>query len=130
MWMLKIERLVSKMSKMKKLGTGGRKKTYRSAKLTKAIISTGLHRKIALSSDELLEASQVLKGLVRGQRVDISVCSPKVKRVVLHASVKENGALMQKSLETINRAIVIRNTKAHQPTEAVKSIYKKMLEEE
>ena len=37
---------------------------------------------------------------------------------------------MQKSLETINRAIVIRNAKAHQPTEAVMSIYKKMLEEE
>lgn len=117
------------MPKVRKFGVGSRKKTYRSAKLSKATISTGQHRGITLSSDELLEASQVLKGLVRGEHVDISVCSPKVKRVVMRVS-KENGALMQKSLETINRAIVIRNAKAHQPTEAVMSIYKKMLEEE
>lgn len=118
------------MPKMKKYGVGSRQKTYRSVKPNKITISTGQRRGITLSSDELLEASQVLKGLVRGERVDISGCSPRVKKVVMRASAKENGAIMQKSLETINRAIVIRNAKAHQPTEAIKSIYKKMLEEE
>lgn len=128
--MLKTERLVNKMRKMKRFGVGSRQKIYRSAKFSKATTSTGKCLGITLSSGELLEASRVLKGLVRGERVDISACPQNVKRVVLSISAKENKALMQKSLETINREIVIRNAKTHQPTEAVMSIYKKMLEEE
>lgn len=115
---------------MPKMGKGSGKTTYRSAKRTKTAISTGLRRGIPLSSNELLEASQVLKGLIRGERIDISAYSPNVKRVVKRASVKENESMMKKSLERINRAIVIRNAKAHQPTDAVKLIYKKMFEEE
>lgn len=127
--MLKTERLVNKVPKMKKIRMDSRQKTYRSTILYKATISTGKRRRITLSPEELLEASQVLKRLVRGERVDISVCSPKVKRV-LPVSAKGNEALMQKLLERINRTIVIRNAKAHQPTQEVMSIYRKMLEEE
>ena len=130
MWMLKIERLVIEMPKMQKTGRGSRKRTYRSAKCTNTAISTGIRRGATLSSNELLEASQVLTGLVRGERIDISACSPRVKKVVWCAAVKKDESMMQESLERINRAIVIRNARAHQPTEAIKLIYKKMLEEE
>lgn len=84
---------------------------------------------INLTTDELIEVSQILRECVRTGKVTRSSRSQKVNQFVRRATYLNNTRNVQLTLNRVNRIIVTRNERENKPTEAVRRIYKALLEE-
>lgn len=83
-----------------------------------------------MSTDELLDVSQILMECVRSGKVNLTSQSPKVRKYVRSVTTHNNPMLVKRNLGKVNKMIVTMNARENRPTKTVKRIYKEMLEED
>lgn len=83
-----------------------------------------------LSTDELLEISQLLRQSEHGVTINLTSQTPKVRQYVNYITRMKSPKSRQLSLDKVNTLIVKRNARENHPTKAVQSIYRSMLQEE
>lgn len=86
-------------------------------------------QRIKLTTDELLEVSQILRDCVRSGKVTRTSLSPNVNQYVMRATSSNDLRSVQLTLNSVNRTIVARNKRENKPTEAVRRIYEALLDE-
>ena len=89
----------------------------------------GRQPKTSLTTDELLEVSQLLRECARSGKVTRTSQSENVNRFVKRAISSNDPRSVQLILNRVNRIIVTRNERENKPTEAVRRIYKALLKE-